>query len=321
MNISPTQSNVQSALVSFLSAVLPGIPGNLPAVFIGTISGTTLTVAALPGKKPAGIQGTIQLNAPLLGLGVMPGTIIQSQSGGTTGGIGTYQVSVSQTLSQPVTMSTGVLALTGQQNRVPEPANPYFAILTPIRVDRLATNQDASADVKFIGSISGNILTVSAVAIGTIVLGSTVFGAGVTPGTQITGFISGGGGDGTYQVSPSQTVSSGTMSAGGMSLMQEAEITVQIDVHSPDFQGGDFAQTISTCLRDPFGVSFFANLPSPLNGVVPLYADDPKQIGWTNDQQQWEARWSLDCCLQINQVVGIAAQYADSATVVLHEVP
>ena len=69
-------------------------------------------------------------------------------------------------LSQPVTMSTGVAIIAGQQNRTPEPANPYFGVMTPIRFDRLETNVDTAADVRFTGSIAANQMTVTDVTTG-----------------------------------------------------------------------------------------------------------------------------------------------------------
>ncbi len=311
--ISPTQSNVQQALLAFLGAVLPGLPGQAPAVFVGSIAGDVLTVGPLPGKVPVGIQGAVQVNAPLLGLGVAPGTTIAAQLTGT-GGVGTYQVSVPQTVPS-ATMSTGVSAVPGQVNRVPEPVNPFFAIATPIRIERLRTNVDDSADVKVVGSIAGGVLTVSQVVSGQVQAGATIFGTGVVLNTAVTGLISGVGGTGTYAVSPSQAASAQTMSAGAKTLTQSAEVTLQIDFHSSDTTAGDFAQIVSTCLRDSFGVDFFAGLPPPLNGVVPLYADDPRQAPFINDSGQYEFRWSLDCCLQIYQVVSVSQQYADAAEV------
>ncbi len=55
------------------------------------------------------------------------------------------------------------------------------------------------------------ILTVSAVASGTISTGQTVMASGVTAGTQVTGYGTGAGLTGTYYVSPSQTVASGSL--------------------------------------------------------------------------------------------------------------
>jgi hypothetical protein len=65
----------------------------------------------------------------------------------------------------------------------------------------------------FTGSISGTTLTVSTVASGTIAVGQTVLGAGVTSGTTITALGTGTGGAGTYTVSASQTVSSESLGA------------------------------------------------------------------------------------------------------------
>lgn len=311
--ISPTQSNAQAALAAFLATVLPGIPGAQPAVFAGAISGTTLTV------QGGVTDGPIPTNVPLLGLGIAPGTTILSQLTGSPGEAGTYQVSVSQAVSQ-ATMATGVTIIAGQVNRVPEPPNPYFAIMTPISFRRLATNQDVNADCKFSGSIAGTSLTVASLSTGAIALGATIFGTGVAFGTVVTAFGTGTGGPGTYTVAPSQTAAAATMSAGAKTMLQEAEIRVQVDFHAPDSQAGDHAQTVSTALRDEFGTGFFAALSPPLNGVSPLYADDPAQRPFINDQNQFEWRWSLDVHLQLNQVVSVPEEFGDAATITLKDV-
>jgi hypothetical protein len=67
------------------------------------------------------------------------------------------------------------------------------------------------------GSISGTTLTVTDVSDGAIALGMTLSGSGIAPGTKITRFGSGAGGninsDGTYTVNISQTAASTTISA------------------------------------------------------------------------------------------------------------
>ena len=63
-------------------------------------------------------------------------------------------------------------------------------------------------------AIAGTTMTVSAVASGAYAVGQVISGSGVTAGTVITGLGTGTGGTGTYQVSPSQTASSTTISAG-----------------------------------------------------------------------------------------------------------
>lgn len=61
------------------------------------------------------------------------------------------------------------------------------------------------------GSITGTILTITAVTSGSIAVGDYVFGTGVTYGTTVVSVGTGGGGVGTYTVSASQTVASTTI--------------------------------------------------------------------------------------------------------------
>lgn len=69
-------------------------------------------------------------------------------------------------------------------------------------------------DAVVTGAIASTTLTVSAVASGSLAVGQTISGAGVTPGTTITALGTGTGGTGTYTVSASQTAASTTISAG-----------------------------------------------------------------------------------------------------------
>jgi len=68
----------------------------------------------------------------------------------------------------------------------------------------------AATGAVFTGTIATNTLTVSAVASGTIYIGQTVQGAGVTAGSVITAFVSGtSGGVGVYTLSANSTVAVG----------------------------------------------------------------------------------------------------------------
>jgi hypothetical protein len=111
------------------------------AEFIGSVSGTTLTVTLMK-------SGTIAAGQQLLGIGISPGTVITALGTGT-GGVGTYVVNVSQT----VTSATFNTAAVG-------------AIVT--------------------GSIASKTLTVTAVTSGILYPGQTIQGTGVTAGTIIT---------------------------------------------------------------------------------------------------------------------------------------
>ena len=111
------------------------------AEFIGSISGTLLTVTLMK-------DGVIAAGQQLLGLGVSAGTIITALGTGT-GGVGTYTLNQSNTLTS--------------QNF-----------------------NSAAAGAIVTGSISGTVLTVTAVASGTLYPGQTLQGTGITPGTIIT---------------------------------------------------------------------------------------------------------------------------------------
>jgi hypothetical protein len=136
------------------------------AVFTGSTSGTTLTVTAIT-------NGTIAAGQSLFGVGITNETVITALGTGT-GGIGTYTINLSQTLTSRQMNSTTVGA-------------------------------------QVTGSISTTTLTVTAVASGTLFVGQTIQGTGVTALTIITALGTGSGGVGTYTVSTSQTVTSTTL--------------------------------------------------------------------------------------------------------------
>ena len=60
------------------------------------------------------------------------------------------------------------------------------------------------------GQISGTTLTITNVTSGSLYIGATITGTGVTAGTRVTDFLTGTSGVGTYAVSVSQTVVAGT---------------------------------------------------------------------------------------------------------------
>lgn len=204
----------------------------------------------------------------------------------------------------------GVVITVGQTNRVPEPKAANFVAMTPTRRERLRTNIDSSADVRFTGSIAGTTMTVTDVSFGTILVGANVFGVDVEPNTTIEALGTGSGGAGTYVVDPAQTVGEEVLASGAQTVEQGTGLNVQIDVHGP--ASADNAQIISTLMRDAFAVERMAG-----TGVAPLYADDPMQLPFTNAEQQVEDRWTVQAMLQCNPVVSIPRQYADSASVEL----
>lgn len=211
-------------------------------------------------------------------------------------------------------LPAGVEVIEGQDNRVPEPEGTEFVVMTPIGRPRMGTNFDEAKDCAFIASISAAVMDVTEMLLGSIALGNTLFGPGVTAGTSILSQASGPpGGIGTYNLSQTQTVASEKMACGSADLTQSTQITIQLDVHSADVKdASDMAQIISTCLRDEMATRAFHAL-NP--AVSPLYADDPKQMPFQNAEQQWETRWVVDAQLQANQTVsGVPQEFADQVT-------
>ena len=204
----------------------------------------------------------------------------------------------------------------GQDNRAAEPASPDFIVMTPIRRRRLATNVDVVADVVYVGSIAGAVLTVSSVSLGTILVGAPVFGVGVAPNTVIASLGTGAGGTGTYNVSPApQTVASGQLASGQATVTEEVEVNVQLDVHGP--ASAENAQAISTLLRDEYGVNAFLAIDSR---VTPLHADDAAQRPFINDQNQFEQRWVVEALLQADESVLVPQDAAGSLTVTVKSI-
>jgi hypothetical protein len=153
-------------------------------------------------------------------------------------------------------------------------------------------------------------------AYGALRVGCVVYGIGVAPSTVVTAFDTGSGGIGTYTVSPPQTIAREPMAAGQKTAMQPTEVTIQLDVHGPD--SSDNAARISTLFRDIYAVDFIQAI-NP--AISPFYADDPKQIPFVNDQNQYEWRWVVDARMQVNETISeIPQQFADQLSVGLIEV-
>jgi hypothetical protein len=86
------------------------------------------------------------------------------------------------------------------------------------QVKTLKVGSNNTASASFTASIAATVMTVSAVASGTLAVGQTVSGTGVTEGTTIAALGSGSGGTGTYTVSNSQTVGSEAMKSAKATL-------------------------------------------------------------------------------------------------------
>ncbi len=91
------------------------------------------------------------------------------------------------------------------------------------------TYADTTVNGSFTASIAANIMTVTAVASGSIIIGQTVSGTGVTA-TKVVAYGTGTGGVGTYIVDVSQTVASEAMTTtGSFVVFNAAGITINQD--------------------------------------------------------------------------------------------
>jgi len=193
----------------------------------------------------------------------------------------------------------GIDVIAGQVNRVPEPTAGNFVTMTPLRRNRLATNIHVKQDCSFTAVLLGASMTVSALGPNNevpIQVGAVISGPGV-PAALITAQTGGiPGGVGTYAISPNQ-VASGTFAAGQLSVIEMVEVAIQLGFHSADNTSADNAQAVRQMLRDPYAVSFIQGV-NP--AITPLFGADARQSPFTDAEDQFESRWTVDAVLQAN---------------------
>jgi hypothetical protein len=93
-------------------------------------------------------------------------------------------------------------------------------------------------------------------------------------------------------------------------IRQGTQLGIQLDIHGPNSPQN--SQIISTLLRDEYAVDFYS---ASGYDIAPLYADDPRQIPFTNGEDQVEDRWVVDLQLQLNAVVTVPQDFADQLSV------
>lgn len=198
-------------------------------------------------------SGTIQVGMAINGPNVTPNTVITADLGGG-GGVGNYQVNIQQNVP-----TEDLSALAG---------NAYNLV----KVDDGAL---------FVGSISGTVLTVTAMAAGHIYAPMALFWQGVPNGLAVISFGTGTGGVGTYNLNMSLTLAEQQISS--------------VPVVSTDFlsyQGGGFVVKVipvfdaankypacGTFYQGRLYVAGANNTPNRINGSVigdfPNFICDP----------------------------------------------
>lgn len=93
-------------------------------------------------------------------------------------------------------------------------------------------------------------------------------------------------------------------------VMAPTQYTIQIDCYGPN--SSDWATTLTTLLRDPYGVAALAP------NVAPLHADDPKMIPLVDGEENYEQRWMLTALFQVNPVITVPQDFADVVDVAIN---
>jgi len=211
-------------------------------------------------------------------------------------------------------LPSGIEVVRAQENSVSEPVGPDFVVLTPLTRDRISLDVTTYADCAFVGSAAGTTLTVPSVRLGSVHPGAILLGTGIPVGTAIGAQITGTpGGSGTYAIAPAlpSLVPTSNLASGAALILQPIRLTIQIDVHGP--ASGDNAATITTLFRGDYAGLWFVR--QGYTSVAPLYCGEPRQMSFTNAEENYEDRWSIDTVLQVNQVVSPSQDFADNAIV------
>jgi len=219
-------------------------------------------------------------------------------------------------------LPAGVESYQTQVNRVPEPLSPDFVMMTPMRQERLSWNQTSYVDNIITGSITGTVLTVTAVGqsqgaglVPGLVLTDGSFPNLVAAGTTITAQLSGApGGIGTYTVSVSQTLASETLFAGQRQDLVPTKWTVQLDVYGPG--SNENVKMIEGLFYSSVATDFFTALGLPLQV---LSTDEARQTPLISGEEQYQQRWTLNVDLQFNPTIGTPIQFFDEAEVAVVE--
>ncbi len=97
---------------------------------------------------------------------------------------------------------------------------------------------------------------------------------------------------------------------GIVTLRMGTEYTIQVDCFGST---ANYRATVIALLwRDDAAVSQFPD------GITPLYADDPRQIQFQNDQNQYEERWMVEIKLQYNALVSMPYESAQALNLAIN---
>jgi hypothetical protein len=274
VNLSSAQSfSAAAALIEVALNTQTGVTGSIaanvvvgridPNVGTASIAGTTMTVSAIT-------TGAYAPGQTASGVGIASGTTIVSQLTGTAGSTGTYQVSISQTVASTTvtgsggcltvaTVTTGTLAVGQKLSGSGVTSNTTITnFLTGVGgTGKYAVDLSQTVAPSTTITATGGTLTVTVVSTGSLGLGDVLVGAGITSGNEITAFLTGVGGTGTYLVSVGDTFASGSITVAG------ADVLVTFDSVSGAFivtSGTDGANSTITAMTGTLATPLFLTI-------------------------------------------------------------
>lgn len=222
-----------TAATQIQAALIAAFSGNvLVGSFTGSVAGTTLTVTELTsgalaiGQTISDLTGNIEANTVITALGT------------GIGGVGTYQVSNTQTVaSEPMTAeSRSTSGIPRARINSTLYAIQYVSAIAALgswaQVASIGIGSPNTPDAIVSGHIVGTTLTVVAVSSGALLVGDALFDTGglVVDSTYITAFGSGSGGAGTYTVNNPQTLGATFTGTGSGTNLTAASVTGEIAV-------------------------------------------------------------------------------------------
>jgi hypothetical protein len=139
------------------------------------------------------------------------------------------------------------------------------------------------------GSVSGTVMTVTAISSGTLYVGQYVTGSGITGGTRISAFSSGNGGVGTYIV---DTISSSTGSITITAQFIPAGSNFELNLASSDIQ-----TTVSLYQHELGTDSIVSNTPVAISSYF-----ETNNLGWVQGGPAQQSAEGANYWLRLERV-------------------
>ncbi len=210
LSVAGTARNTNSAVLGAVLSV-PGVldayvidnPTNNPATIGGyTLAARSIYVAATGGTAQAVGNAIWTKKPPGIPMNGNTSVTVTDQNPSYSPPYPSYTITFERPAVLPVYFAVNIA------NSGLVPSDAVAQVQTAI----VNAFNGANTGASFTGSISGNVLNVTAVTAGTIAVGQALAGAGVVPGTTIAALLTGAGNAGTYTVSTPQNVASTSMS-------------------------------------------------------------------------------------------------------------